>query len=604
MKYLLFVVLSAVFVSSCGGGNPDANDENGSVPSDNSDSPIDGDSGSNPNESTGNSEDADGTDPVDQEENADNTGLPDPDGVSEDDGSTDPMDAGGAIASGGRKIEVLLAQGVPAPGFPDEEVTFDAEQFVFSQSGQIAIRATVAGEPVIFIGDSSGLRPLIRRGDAMEGVANTVRFGDATELQWSSDDRLGFEVSLIGTETRTGYAIAEDNTVTVVVVPGISQVTDAQGALRTVTTVGSAAASSTSPASSISAAGVALQLRADGRLLAVLPKDGQLQFVTRRYTSTERLLEEKLDNGCPFSISEFTNETIRYLDDGSLLFEANEGTDFGSLEQCDEGSTLIRYSNGTFSTIVGANDVMPGPVDESFRFITLQNEIPTERIFVTSGVDGRTGFSIWDVSETASTDLVLLDGEQVQLATRSGPIDSPSVSEIDSLGQRVAAVVEASNSVALLAGNRRDGQPHSNFEEPGASSLPVIVSGDGEIPEGFNSTGFWSQLRRPSIANAETLYFSGRISDAISGSVIDESLWESNFEGQLNLVLSVGDEVMIGDDIVEPIMPGAFSSPGIDLLQNVVTTPEGGLILMVNTNGSPTNNFLSSREVLIYLPGL
>lgn len=545
-----------------------------------------------PDDSLGNDESSDTND----DENVD----PEEGGESVEDSSTETSDSSGPIAIGGRRIETLLASGMPAPGFPGEEVRFDTDELVFSESGQIAMLAAVSGEPVIFVGDSSGLRPLIRRGDAMDGVANTVRFGDASELQWTSDDRLGFEVSLIGTETRTGYAIAEGNSVEVVVVPGISQVTDAQGGLRTVTEVNSSVTGFSGAASSISSAGVALQIDADRRLLAILPRDGELQFVTRQYPSSESELEERLENGCPFGISEFSNETIRYFDDGSLIFEANEGTERGDLDQCSSGTTLIHYANGVFSTVIGRGDAIPGPVSEDFNSIILRNEVPTERIIVTSGT--RSEFAVWDVEFPPQVNLIALDGESVQLATRSGSIDLGTVDQIDARGDRIAMIARAANSIALLAGNRGEGQPHASFEEPGSNSLPVIVSGDGPIPDGFSSTGFWSELSRPSIASADTLYFVGRISDAISDDLIDESLWESDFNGELSLMLSVGDEVEVGENAVEPITFGPLLSPAIDLTQNVVTTPEGGLILMVNTNVNPLNSVLNNRQVLIHLP--
>ena len=593
LKFSFLPILLITLLTGCGSGTSETdtaqsqNGESNQQPSDINEQVDEVESGVTEPGSDSDTSSDENTDPVEGVDEQEDVDSPETGEIFE------------PVASGGRRIETLFAQGMPAPGFPDEQIAFDTDELVFSNTGQIAIRASVSGDPVIYVGDSAGLRPLIRRGDSLEGVSNTVRFGDASELQWSSDDRLGFAVSLIGTETRTGYAIAQGSTVEVVVVPGVSQVTDAQGVVRTVTDVKRSLTALTPRGTSISSAGVALQVSADGRLLAILPNNGELQFVTRLYSLAEVELEERLDNGCPFSIGEFSNETIRYYDDGSLVFEAIEKTERGRLEQCTSGTTLIRYANGVFSTIVGSGDAMPGPIDESFSFITLIEDVPTERTIFTSGV--RSDFSIWDVEFPDAADLIAVDGEMVQLATRSGPIDLETVSQLDVLGDRVAMVVEASNSVALLAGTRGEGQPHASFEEPGFNVLAVIVSGDGLIPEGFSSTGFWSELRRPTIASAGTLYFTGQISDAIDGSLINESMWKSDFNGELSQVLSIGDEVVVEEGVIEPISVGSFSSPGIDLLQNVVTTPAGGLILMVNTNNRPSN-ILGNRSVLIHLP--
>ena len=139
---------------------------------------------------------------------------------------------------------------------------------------------------------------------------------------------------------------------------------------------------------------------------------------------------------------------------------------------------------------------------------------------------------------------------------------------------------------------------------PGASALNVIVAEDGLSPSGFSESVFFSGISEPFILAPDNLFFVGTLTDAATSQAIDESLWRSNFEGELDRLVSVGDNITVNGE-VEQIVQGLFGAQtigdnsfvfrgsGNEVLVGVETVTPGGtafnarFVLLAIENGLP-----------------
>ena len=96
----------------------------------------------------------------------------------------------------------------------------------------------------------------------------------------------------------------------------------------------------------------------------------------------------------------------------------------------------------------------------------------------------------------------------------------------------------------------------------------------------------------------------GTLTDAATSQAIDESLWRSNFEGELDRLISVGDNITVNGE-VEQIVQGLFGAQtfgdnsfvfrgsGNEVLVGVETVTPGGtafnarFVLLAIENGLP-----------------
>ena len=503
---------------------------------------------------------------------------------------------------------VLLAIGTQAPGTSDG-ILSAVNEIVVSDNGIIAFSGqfTIGSERInaVWYGPIDEPSLLIQSSDGFIDAPQSVRFESASNLQLTSNDTLGFFANLSGSETRDGYAITTESGVSLLFVPGVTSAVDFAGTIQIADRVTDA---------SLSDAGVALRMRSDEKeFIAILAADGTTTYVAESVGFIETAPSQQRFTGssCPFEIpSTGGQDLFVYLDNGELILEVSEDTERGELDQCGGGLAIVRFSNDLFTEVIGQSDLLPGSNSSVTSLGTSTRIVGSNQagdIIVRTGttlVDNERVESLWRFTRTGSADLIAIEGESIQLTTRAGEFESFLPDQIAFFSDQFAVTSSVANTSGLFAGTIRQGQPHENLALPGASALNVIVAEDGLSPSGFSESVFFSGISEPFILAPDNLFFVGTLTDAATSQAIDESLWRSNFEGELDRLVSVGDNITVNGE-VEQIVQGLFGAQtigdnsfvfrgsGNEVLVGVETVTPGGtafnarFVLLAIENGLP-----------------
>ena len=598
-KWRILAAIIAIVLTGCGGSS-NTNTEDIVDDLDNEiDAPIGGDSDASDSEGV--------PEPSNEPESPDidapdiDVGEPSVGDITVDEDTPD-------ISVGTDQPRVLLAIGTQAPGTTDG-ILSAVNEIVVSDNGIIAFSGqfTVGSERIsaVWYGPIDEPSLLIQSSDGFIDASPSVRFESASNLQLTSNDTLGFFASLSGSETRDGYAITTESGVSLLFVPGVTSAVDFAGTTQIADRVTDA---------SLSDAGVALRMRSDEKeFIAILAVDGSTTYIaeTVGFIETAPSQQRFTGSNCPFEIpSTGGQDLFVYLDNGELILEVSEDTERGELDQCGGGLAIVRFSNGLFTEIIGQSDLLPGSNSSVTSLGTGTRIVGSNQagdIIVRTGttlVDNERVESLWRFSRSGDADLIAIEGESIQLSTRAGEFENFLPDQISFLSGQFAVTSRVANTSGLFAGTIRQGQPHENLALPGASALNVIIAEDGLSPSGFSESVFFSGISEPFILTPNNLFFVGTLTDAATSQVVDESLWRSDFEGGLDRLISVGDDIAVNGE-VEQIVQGLFGAQtigdngfvfrgsGNEVLVGVETVTPGGtafnarFVLLAIENGLP-----------------
>lgn len=518
-------------------------------------------------------------------------------------------------------LSVITTSGAPAIGVAGG--TFSTlEEVVVSPNGVIAFTGTYLLNNKrfngVWYGPLGNISLVLSTGDSISGVAATTVFSKAVGLRIASSGKLGMRVALSGQYNGVGYAQVTDAGASLLVTPGFSTIAGRNGGTKTIARVDEGYPSTT---------GVALIVRSmQNQRIFMTQIDGQNKNVIEALSYNELAAQAPRLEGsnCPLDISGATRNPVMLLDNGDLIFEAWVSSLRATLSQCmAQSEAVVRYRNGQYISVVRNRDLIP---NSSTGYFAIRGSGATN--IISGDADGTVylqaelrygtnapskNLSLWAFPLSGAPKLMALENEQIQLPSQAGVIeliksDPASYSRAPLLpcnfsfsSNKLALATPVGKNIAMLVGNIRDGQPHSDISSPGHSALNVIASSDGKVPGETNESVFFNSFSKPYIAkNDNVLFVAHAVNAAKSNEIVDSSLWRSNAQGALSKVLSAGDKVVV-EGVDYAIKRSRFGS-GIAEDGILFTTNSGGVVTLVTINKPTSNSVFSQRQSLIHLP--
>jgi len=289
------------------------------------------------------------------------------------------------------------------------------------------------------------------------------------------------------------------------------------------------------------------------------------------------------------------------LDNGSLIFQGLvRNYTSGS---CTRGSAIIKYTGGSYQTIVSEGQVVPGASASTFNDVELLSVTDNGTLVVQAILETPTGsssrpdkkWSFWAFPESGDPRLIALEGEGIQVGGVAEKFSGKAFLSYNNLG-KVGFWNDfgETTKVSLFGGSAHPGQPHATIPAPGASSLQYVIDRTASLPAPFKGTDFFSTLGHPAVDSAGRLLFYGEITSSVLDKVTDRSIWQADLEGNITELVKEGDQVNIGgvlksiEDLVQ-LRTGSSANTGIPRVTN-----DGTLVFRADLDRS-------FGDVIVYL---
>ncbi len=612
------LVFAAIILVSCGGGSESGSSEL-----------------VEPEEVTSTDGDTDSTGSTDEDEsvgsdsdNSDSDNQEAGDAAVEPDSSTDgstgessDTQTNESDSTGRRARLVVKEQGSFVEG---TESIFSIGTPLVNRSGDVAVKSirfeSVCCERIdeVLAGDVfSPLERVIQVGDAVDGLAPSVRISAVNEVYMGPEGRVLASVIMDGSRSFSSLVESKDGVVTALFSEGDS-ITVPGDPSATLGRLSSADHSGDQMAFIVPVSSF--------RPTALFVDSGEgPRFVTVS-SDTFSLSEQQrlqvlpvLSDGCRVSFDQrgkyaLDSSGVLYFDsvlDAETSAANNDGVcarrgvvkdEFATQTRQriigDDTSSIMMYTaQGGFSELLSAGFAVPGMDNAVFVEVSIRNVSDAGQILARAVIakpsTGETFDSRWVVSAVGEPRLVALEGETFQSALGDSPVsyegDPPSSFNQEGVAESLLVAddgyVSSTYGTSIISGYPHPPvSPYSSLPVSGSSPLVAIATEGGAAFPGFADSAFVSSVGEARAFDGGTVIFSASVNDVDDESASESGIWLRDASAEPKKLFTPG-EVIETDTVPVRIeglrdIPMIIDDNWVVLKYNGNTSRSSGLIVV------------------------